>query len=183
MNTHKETQELFTPISPSEKVHDYLKSSPRANWQDDLDYLLSNHPQVENGTLRYLIEGGSAVSLLKPDCGRKTKDVDAITISQPLEKLFYNSKRFDIKNVWFWFLTRNIPHSESAQAFLFRNPVVVPFRNHLVQVLNQVALAATKSKYIRFAYGEQRDQDIADLEILGVSDQQIRDFADKLAKL
>ena len=171
----------FIPHLPSDRVRRFVNENPNAGWDGCLQFVLDNFPQVENGAIQWLVEGGVAVHFLRPS-RTIPEDIDIITRSKKMVREFVNaSPKLDVKTVEDWFRFRLLGHNQESEEFLFRNNTAVPFRNGKIYVLNPVALAASKT----IPWGRshvKRARDIEDIRILSVPEENVQEFIDQLKR-
>ncbi|MBI2028602.1 MAG: hypothetical protein HYT07_03245 [Candidatus Levybacteria bacterium] len=172
----------FINVEPSEEVKRFLTENPNARWDQCLGYVLDHWPQVRDGKIDYLVEGGTALRLLFPQ-RQDPADVDILTRSQQMNKHFRNSRKFDVKHITDWYASRLHPYNSNAfdqegGNFLFDMNQSVEFGNRKVLVLNSLGLAVSKT--LRYLHRDLRKKDLRDLTLLNQDSTQIRQIIKKI---
>ncbi len=148
-----------------------------SEWQLQLNSLLDNFPQAPEGQVRYILEGGAAVNLLKP--GKRLippHDLDILSYEEALvDRLRSNNPSWhDVHTIQDWFQFRGITYSVQGDAYLRHAHVRVGWNGHEIYVLAPQALAA--SKLCGYRGEEPRAKDLCDVLLLG-NDLNDIDFA------
>lgn len=176
---------LLIPHQPSKEVQEFLTQKPSPGWRDCLSYVLSHYPQVEDGAVNYLIEGGVAIKLLIPE-RQEPDDVDIITRDVDMSVDFRNSHRFDVKSLQTWYAHRLHPFNVSyftdpAGGFVLDMHESVSFEGLRVLVMNRLALAVSKT--MRYHNRSPREKDLGDLALLGQDANQVNEVIQKIQNL
>ncbi|MBI2019938.1 hypothetical protein HYS94_00760 [Candidatus Daviesbacteria bacterium] len=166
---------IVYPRHPS--LEALYRENPQPSWDKILDLLISIFPQVENGQLQYLIEGGVAVHLLIPT-RQIPEDVDLVLRSEDseTEKKFAGTPSKSAKR---WLESRRIPGSEPNIRILFSHSTPVQFNGRPVYILDALALTFSKSVDLHSTplhIAPPRPKDLKDLRLLGISQAQIEEF-------
>lgn len=175
---------FLIPEKPSAEVQRFLADNPEASWRESLGYVLTHWPQVRDGNVDYLIEGGVAVKLLFEE-RQEPLDVDILTRSQEMEKNFRNSRKFDVKSLSFWYSARLYPYNVNALNnvaegdFLFDMNQKVTFDGRDVLILNPLGLAVSKT--LRYGDRDPRAIDVSDLELLDQDPAKIQEVIERIA--
>lgn len=179
----KEDQDLPIIFLPGEveKEKSFLENNPDANWEEGLYHIMNNYPQVSHDEIQWLVHGGTALHLLRPD--RSTPgDIDIISRDEKMPEVFANlstiTHLYDIKSFSFWMRSRNIPYSLKAENYFYSEYTTVDFHGHLLHVQTPVGIAAGKTlPYFTYT---RREKDFEDLKLLGISLEEIQRYMDNL---
>lgn len=167
---------------PPGQVGNFIKENPSGYWRDYLMFLLNTFPQVQDGKIQYLIEGGAAVFLYHPNSVRSPfivpHDIDVVCKSRQLRDQFYPPITFDFKTLQEWLELRGMQYSEGGGELLLNCFDEVIFEARKILVLSPVALALSKS--LPFLGYQQRFKDVSDLKILGVPSTEINDLKKRI---
>lgn len=161
---------------PHPAVAGFHKDNPHPTWEEMLSFLITNFPQMEDGRLLYVIGGGVAVHLLKP-IRQTPDDVDLIYRDEDMWPKF---NHLPAKSAKHWLEAHRIPSNEDNISTLFNHSVQAEFNGKPVYILDQVALAFSKS--VNSYVAPPRPKDLQDVELLGVSLAQIQEFAGGFTK-
>lgn len=152
--------EMFVPASPSYEVKQFLEKNPQAYWESSLRFLIETYPQVQDGQVKWVVEGGAAVRLHDPS-RRIPNDVDIITreAEARMKKELVNVRRFGIKTIKEWLFLRDLLYTENKEEILFRHCLPLPFNGEDIWVLNPAALVVSKTiRTHRYAPPRLEDQ-------------------------
>ncbi len=174
-------EELFRGVPkppPSEFVQRYIEGNPNRTWRDNLAFLIDNFPQVQNEQIQYLIEGGTGVKLLRPQ-RVDPEDIDFITRSEELALQFSSTPGLDAKSVelWFKFRASRLLFTPQNVEKLFNLTQEVEFQGRKIHILKPTVLAMSKDTRKWF---NPRQKDMDDINLLGVSDDEIEEVIRKL---
>ena len=184
------TQYNFFPVSklelPPEPVRSFLLEYPGyENWKSYLHFLIDNFPQVQDGQIQYLIEGGAAMHLHIPNTRRdvfgKPHDIDVICRSKELRDQFLPPVTFDVKTTEEWFRLRAIEYTEERGNFLLSCNTPVISEGRKILALNKVTLSL--SKKLPFMWYKQRFKDIFDIQALGIPDEETNSLRQQIESL
>ena len=177
------TDEIKPRISfppPSERVIKFLEAHPKADWQDQIEFIADNFPQIKDGQLQWLLYGSAAIALLLPEqLARSPKDTDIVTWDKIMTREFINSRIFDVKTIQDWFQLRGLSFTPEKGKLLFDQNIAVPFRGKPLKVFNPLALIVSKS-FPWFGQPDRREQDTSDINLLQVSPDQVKSFIAQL---
>ena len=167
---------------PPEPVRTFLLDHDYGKWKEYVNFLVDNFPQVQNGRVQYLIEGGAAIHLHMPNTRRdlfmKPHDIDVVCRSKELKNQFWPPITFDLKTVEEWFEFRSIKHTDERANILLSSSTSLVCGSREVLVLNKAALSL--SKKLPFLGFRQRLKDTMDIKALEVPDEEIRTLRQKL---
>lgn len=160
---------------PPEPIRTFLLEHPGyENWKSYLHFLVDNFPQVQNGQIQYLIEGGAAMHLHIPDTRRdlfgKPHDIDVICRSNELRDQFLPPVTFDVKTTEEWFRLRAMEYTKEKGSFLLSCNAPIISEGRRILALNKVTLSL--SKRLPFMGNRQRLKDIMDTQELGIPDEE-----------
>ncbi len=158
-------EEQFKGYKPALRIARFIEQRPLPSWENALHFLLDNYPQIQDGRLRFVIDGSVGVKLHLPQRNPEPADIDLVTSSQTLVLEFANSKLFDAKFVKTWLAARGMPQARGAHLWEMVEPL--DFQGREVLVLNKLALAA--SKFLPYYGRTPRRSDEADLSLLGIA--------------
>lgn len=168
---------IFQILPPGPEAQRFADLYPDATWQDGLTYFLDGFPQVVNGEVQWLLDGGIAIHLMHPS--RKTpKDVDILTRSEDLPKRFSPSVRdhkniFDVKSLRLWMGLRNLQYYSKHQELFFGEYQTLDFQGHRIHAVKPTVLALGKTQ---FWNNKPRDIDKSDISLLAVPQDELNTF-------
>lgn len=162
---------LFVP-EPSYRVAAFLKEIPHATWKESLHFLLDNFPQLDRGEVKWLVDGGTAVFLHRPNTNRhEPPDIDFVTSDQRMVEEFEKAKdsgvkNFDARHVKTWLEKRGFRYSEKVAKRVMRSHQHFDLDGRELLVMNEQMLAL--SKLVTFADDPPRPKDLEDYQRLKV---------------
>ncbi len=171
----------FVPHKPSENVTKFLKENPNADWKQALNFVLDNYPQVVKGELVWILEGGAAVYLLNTARADNPDDVDIVTKSEPMAKDFTNTLTFNVDTTDLWCRFRRLEPSDRITNLLFSHHSPVDFMGRKVEVLDSVALTASKTIPWQ-GFAPQRQKDKTDIVLLSAPQDEVKELVTELTR-
>ena len=178
MERQPDLKQLFGPIEPTELMKKFFQEHPEAKWNDALAFLLDSFPQVADGQVQYLIDGGTAVHLLHPE-REEPLDVDIIVRSEEFKRNFVNARIVDPKTPKDWCSDHVIPYNEQIVEKIFALHVQIQFSGRTILIVCPEFLALSKSIPWR-GKPQERAKEISDLKLLSVSTEMIQRLKETL---
>lgn len=169
----------------SEKVREYYdlqKENPNPLWVEHLIWLLSNFPQVDKRGIRWVLEGGGAISFYHPG-QRVPKDVDILTADKNFEALFGSPGIFDVRTAEFWLKVRELPFTPQKVRYLTQEAIApMAFNDGIVWMSVPPIIAVSKlPEYSESKQkGTPREKDKRDLELMNVNPEKIERVLQRL---
>lgn len=167
-----EAEPLFGPIEPTPLIKEFLEKNPEAGWKETLNFLLDQFPQIVDGEIQYLIDGGTAVHLLCPE-RRTPKDIDILVKNEDFKTNFVNAKIIDAKTPKDWCSDHSVPYCDVLAEKIFTSSTPIVFGDKAVLIVSPSFLAISKTLPWR-GKPQARQVDLQDLELLSVSDENIQ---------
>jgi len=151
-------------------------SHPEFNVSDSLGFLTTQYPD----TSEWIVDSGVAIEALAGKREQPPEDIDIVSHTADMEADFgehgssvTGDRRYiDVKSVDHWLERRSAALADPTALW----PYIVALssaheiKGHTVRVMHPAIIAATKSTMARM---EQRSKDVADLELLAVSPEQL----------
>ena len=158
-------------------MKEFFREHPEAKWKDALNFLLEKFPQITDGQIQYLIDGGAAVHLLHPE-REEPKDIDILVRAEDLKENFSNALIIDAKTIKDWCANHDVPYSADIEEKIFSLGVNLNIDGRGIVIASPAFLALSKL-LPWFGKSRRREKDASDLKILSVSPGDL----DRLKKL
>ncbi len=169
MDKQPDLQQLFGPIKTTELMKEFFRENPEAKWDAALEFLLQRFPQIMDGKVQYLIDGGTAVHILHPE-REDPLDVDILVRSDEFKVKFVNARVIDAKSIKDWCTDHGIPYNEEMDEKILSLYTEVDFHGQKVLIAKPDFLALSKSIPWR-GKPQQRQKETDDLRLLSVSQE------------
>lgn len=170
-------ENYFTPVPQSELIKQFKEKNPEANFDDKLEFLINNFPQVDGNGVNYLVEGGAAIELLTPGSRGASFDIDLISPTTDISEALVNSGIFDVKSPQQWLEFRGLEATKRNQDMLMSSFTRVEKGGKEVLILSPDMLAL--SKQLPYSNREPRDKDLEDFKILNIGQEDIDEAINK----
>lgn len=163
----------FIPTGPSEQVLSFGHENPHADWKTSLAFLQEHFPQVVNGKVLWLPDGGTATKLHRPYSERhEPRDVDLITPSEDMTRKFGGVinkgdkkdpriEKFDVRATKYWLTARGFQFTSNIESRLMNAFDEVEFNGKPLLILKEDYVVMSKLRV--FDKKGPRESDIADI--------------------